>query len=273
MPLVAAVSAPHAPQLLATPDTSNAEMIKAVHEAMGKCKEHLASLDVDTVVCIANDHVEGFFLDAVPAFAVYTGLECRGSFGPGRQYVYKVNTHLAEAILWKSLEDDFDLAYSQNLSMDYAFFIPLHFMHPSTEIPIVPLFVNAYLPPQPTPRRCYAWGRELARILAERPERIALVASGGLSHYPGTVRYSNPDFSFDRWVLDVLEKGQGSELAKLTSEDLDKAGNIELRPWITALGVVGDAPAEVLTYQPEWHHGYGVIKWDVKQATDTKAYA
>ena len=65
---------------------------------------------------------------------------------------------------------------------------------PEPALPLVPLYVNVYLPPQPTPRRCYAWGRALRAILDARPERVALMASGGLSHYPGTDRYASPDF-------------------------------------------------------------------------------
>ena len=69
--------------------------------------------------------------------------------------------------------------------------------------------MNVYLPPQPTPRRCYAWGVALGEILRARPERIALMASGGLSHFPGTDRYASPDYEFDRRLLDTLREGAG----------------------------------------------------------------
>lgn len=265
MPIVTAVAGPHAPQLLATPDTSNAEMIKTVHESMGQCKEHMRAHNLDVVVCIGNDHLRGFFFDAMPPIAIYTGQTAEGAFGPGKTHRYKVDTDLAYQVLKECIDSGFDLTFSQSLKLDYAFFIPLGFMMPSNDIPVVPLFVNAYVPPQPTPKRAYAWGQKVAEILNARPERIGIVASGGLSHYPATPRYANPDFTFDRWVLDLLEKGKGSELTKLTPEELDAAGNIELLPWIVLLGMIGDAPAEVLTYQPEWHHGYGVIRWDLPQ--------
>src|SRR5215470_4099826 len=61
---------------------------------------------------------------------------------------------------------------------------------PAPGLPIVPLYVNVYLAPQPTPARCYAWGQALRAILGPRPERIALLASGGLSHFPGSDRYA-----------------------------------------------------------------------------------
>jgi 2,3-dihydroxyphenylpropionate 1,2-dioxygenase len=132
---------------------------------------------------------------------------------------------------------------------------------PEPRVPIVPLYVNVYLPPQPAPRRCYAWGQALRRILDGRPERVALIASGGLSHYPGTDRYSSPDYDFDRALLASLAEGRGAETARLTGEELDKAGNVELRTWITLLGALGAARAEVLCYEPSWHHGNAAVAW------------
>src|SRR6266446_3391404 len=115
----------------------------------------------------------------------------------------------------------------------------------------------------PAPRRCYEWGRALGEILGSRPERVALIASGGMSHYPGTDRYASPDFDWDRRVLETLQAGRGSELAAVTGEELDKTGNIELRTWITLLGAVGDRPADVYCYEPSWHHGNAVVEWRV----------
>src|SRR5206468_9776948 len=85
----------------------------------------------------------------------------------------------------------FDLFYTQDAPLDYAFYVPLHFTMPEPSVPLVPLHVNVYLPPQPTPRRCYEWGRALGEILRARSERVVLMASGGMSHFPGTDRYAS----------------------------------------------------------------------------------
>src|SRR5437773_933365 len=103
--------------------------------------------------------------------------------------------------------------------------------------------------------------RALGEILRARPERVVLMASGGMSHFPGTDRYASPEFDWDRRVLEQLGQGRGLELAALTGEELDKAGNIELRTWITLLGAVGDARALVYCYEPSWHHGNAVVEW------------
>ena len=59
------------------------------------------------------------------------------------------------------------------------------------------------------------------------------------------------------------EGAEGTAFVRLTGEELDKAGNVELRTWITLLGVVGAARAEVVCYEPSWHHGNAVVTWPV----------
>ena len=58
-----------------------------------------------------------------------------------------------------------------------------------------------------------------------------------------------------------LEGLSVAETARLTGDELDKAGNVELRTWITLLGAVGDARAHVICYEPSWHHGNAVVEW------------
>jgi 2,3-dihydroxyphenylpropionate 1,2-dioxygenase len=262
MPLVAAVACPHTPQLLIRPDTEDRELVLRVHAAYARVKALLTGARPDVICVIGGDHVEGFFLNAVPAFAVYAGARVSGTFGR-YEYTLPVHEPLARAILEQGIEREFDLAYSQDLKLDYAFYVPLHFTMPEPPVAIVPLYVNVYLPPQPTPRRCYAWGRALREILDARPERIALLASGGMSHYPGTDRYASPDFDWDRHMLALLAEGRGADTARLTGEELDKAGNVEFRTWITLLGAVGDARADILGYEPSWHHGNAMVVWPV----------
>jgi aromatic ring-opening dioxygenase catalytic subunit (LigB family) len=263
VPVVAAFACPHTPQLLVRPPTEDRDLVLRVHAALGRVRERLAEARLDAIGVIGGDHIEGFFLDAVPSLAVYVGAEARGRFDQ-YDYTFAVHEPLARSILEQSIERGFDLAWSQDVSLDYAFYVPLHFAMPERRVPIVPLYVNVYLPPQPTPARCYAWGQALRAILDSRPERVALVASGGMSHFPGTDRYASPDYDFDRRLLEQLADGRGRETSVLTGEELDKTGNVELRTWITLLGALGDARAEVLCYEPSWHHGNAAVAWPAR---------
>lgn len=258
--LIGAFACAHTPQLLIRPDTEDRELVLRVHAAFARVKRRLEALRPDAIAMIAGDHVEAFFLNAVPALAVYAGAECAGTFGPYR-YRFPVHEPLARAVLAEGIERGFDLLYTQDAPLDYAFYVPLHFTMPEPAAPIVPLHVNVYLPPQPTPRRCYAWGQALGEMFHAGPERVVLMASGGMSHFPGTDRYASPDFEWDRRLLDVLREGRGVEVARLTGAELDRTGNVELRTWITVLGAVGEAKADVYCYEPSWHHGNAVVEW------------
>ena len=80
MPVVAAVACPHTPQLLIRPDTEDRDLVLRVHAAYAKVKRLLSDARAEVICVIGGDHVEGFFLNAVPAFAVYAGTSVSGKF-------------------------------------------------------------------------------------------------------------------------------------------------------------------------------------------------
>jgi hypothetical protein len=121
--------------------------------------------------------------------------------------------------------------------------------------------VNTYLPPLPRARRCAALGRAIAEIVAKRPERVAVLASGGMSHYPGTSKYETPEFNFDYWMISQMEIGNVDAILSLTPEQLDETGNTEMLNWATMLGMIGSVPGELIQYTPTWHHGHGYMRF------------
>jgi len=59
------------------------------------------------------------------------------------------------------------------------------YMLTGEDIPMVPVMINTFFPPnQPTPARCYALGRSLRKAIDswDSDKRVAVIASGGLSH-------------------------------------------------------------------------------------------
>src|SRR5262249_46207896 len=74
-----------------------------------------------------------------------------------------------------------------------------------------------------------------------------------------------PEFEFDRSALAVLERGDLSSLLSLSTEKLDEVGNTELLTWYVLFGAIGDQRADVLSYQPTWHHGLGVVNFPLPE--------
>src|SRR4249920_1031261 len=88
--LVGAFACAHTPQLLVRPETEDRDLVLRVHAAFARVKRRLEALRPDVLAVVAGDHIEAFFLDAVPALAVYVGTECAGTFGP---YQYRMKIH------------------------------------------------------------------------------------------------------------------------------------------------------------------------------------
>jgi aromatic ring-opening dioxygenase catalytic subunit (LigB family) len=258
--IVAAMLSCHAPALFLRQPGEDPAQLDATIVAMRQLGRVLDETKPDVLIVVGLDHLEAFSLDVSPAFAVVVGPEVAGSFG-SKQYRAAVHQMLARAILDGCLKRDFDMAFCHKAFMGHAFVVPFEFILEQRQIPIVPLFVNVYVPPLPQPHRAYQLGRAIAEIVAEREGRVALLASGGMSHYPGTEKYGSPDFTFDQYLLGLLERGEQSSLLSLSSEKLDETGETELLTWYVVFGAIGNQRGQVLSYQPTWHHGLGVINF------------
>ncbi|MGH7794593.1 MAG: hypothetical protein ACREQ2_06815 [Candidatus Binatia bacterium] len=258
--IVASMVSCHAPALFLRQPGEDPAQLDATIDAMRRLGQVLDETKPDALIVVGLDHLEAFSLDVTPAFAVVVGPEVNGSFGR-KQYRVGVHQELARAVLDGCLQRDIDMAFCHKAFMGHAFVVPFEFILEQRRIPIVPVFVNVYVPPLPQPHRAYQLGRCIAEIVAERGERVAILASGGMSHYPGTDKYGYPDFEFDRYLLEVMERGEQSSLLNLTSEKLDETGETELLTWYVVFGAIGNQRGEVLSYQPTWHHGLGVINF------------
>ena len=258
--IVAAMATVHAPQLFTRPPTEDPAQLDADIAAMRQLGKTLDAAKPDAIIVIGSDHLETFFLSSVPTFAIVAGESSRAAFA-GREYDLPIHQPLAEDLLDKLVRAEFDLAYSQDAVMGHSFAAVYEWVIEGRAIPVVPLFVNTYLPPLPGARRCAALGRAIGDVIASRPERVAIIASGGMSHYPGTWKYSQPSFDFDWWAIAHMERGNHDALLALTSEQLDEVGNTEMLPWMILFGAIGNRPGELLTYQPTWHHGHAVMQF------------
>src|SRR5262249_27658563 len=149
------------------------ELIAVVRE-MGRS---LAAAAPDALVVIADDHLNVFSFDAIPALCVRVGRSVsrmvqrdaiefdRALDGlPDR---YAVHEDLANAILEKGVQAGFDFAASWSALLDHAFLSPVSTLYGAGPVPpLVPFWVNCFVTPQPTAKRCFDAGRHIARVVA-----------------------------------------------------------------------------------------------------------
>jgi 2,3-dihydroxyphenylpropionate 1,2-dioxygenase len=249
---------PHAPQFFTLPETEDKDNVAEVQAVAARIGEKLKALRPEVWISVSNDHAFQFFQKVAPPFTFHVGGEARGEFA-GRRFSYHLASELSFRVVRELYGMGFDPAFTSTAEVDYALGIPL--THLGVEAPVLPIFVNAYLPPQPPMERCYAFGRALAQVLERLGVRAVLVASGGMSHFPGTKQYSSPNLAWDERALEPLRAGNLRSLLRYDEKELDDTGNIELRCWAVAAGALGERKPDIVQMNPSWHHNYASLAW------------
>jgi len=220
-----------------------------------RLEREIAAAKLDALIIIGDDQHEQFFDDNMPAILVYGGetivnnplnmpAEAPQWWRRARsQYhvsdeprEYPVEAALARHLINALMEDDFDVSFSRKLAKPHgeghAFgFVHQRLMRDGAIVPIVPVALNTYFPPnQPRPRRCYELGRAIARAVRayEGAGRVGILGSGGLSHF--TV-----DEELDRMLLDAFRNKDADALRALSPARLN-SGTSEVRNWLTVAG-------------------------------------
>jgi 3-O-methylgallate 3,4-dioxygenase len=240
---------------------------RATMDAMDRLERDIAASGVDVLVIIGDDQRE-MFKDAFrPAIAIYYGDTIRNAAAPAEPTAdwylqdqrkrmedkadrqYPCHPALGRALIEGLVARDFDITAMKSLSADqfegHAYsFIHRRFMAKGP-IPIVPVIINTYYPPnQPSPRRCFELGAAIRELVEAYPEniRVGILASGGLSHFL-------VNEALDRQVVAALEKKNHAALKGLPLNKL-VSGSSEIRNWIATAGAVQHLNLDWITYVP-----------------------
>jgi 3-O-methylgallate 3,4-dioxygenase len=157
---------------------------------------------------------------------------------------------LANHLIVQLIEDGFDIAAVDRLPdgavLDDAFSFAYEWLFAGRAIPMVPFFLSRDLPNQATARRCYDLGLALRRAVESCPLdlRIALVASGGLSHQV-------IDEELDRTVIGALVGGDADAMCRLPRARLNRApGTPEILNWVAVAAAMSPRKMTLVDYQP-----------------------
>lgn len=285
MPLVAAVAASHAPNILLEPGSEWEEFMQLhysmapqasssrpslesqkklradAEKAFAVLRSDLEASRPDVLIVVANDQFVNFFFNNIPTFFVTLADEVKGQF-TRHKFHYRNHKQLGRAILKAGIEKGIDFSYGEYVELQHTQVVPLYFLLPEPKIPILPIYVNTWVDPVPTPRRCYRVGELIREVANAQRERIAILATGGLSHFPGSPRIGEIDTQFDHKLLEIMRDGRGRTLADYSLEQILQAGDSEFLNWMVVLGAVGDAKAASTLYIPDHvATGWGFVSW------------
>ena len=184
-------------------------------------------------------------------------------------YTVKSRPDLATHIHATCVGAGFDPAMTQKFAVDHSIIVPLHFLTPQMQIPVIPFWISGHVPPLPSARRCYELGRSVRRAIESFPQslRVVTMGSGSISLEVWGPRLKIgfgdgvPDPVWVTRVCGLLEKGDiGTLIKEATAEKFQAAGNVagELLNWIAMLGTIDAKPAKSITPQMANGHAYAV---------------
>lgn len=250
----------HLAHIVNARDLGEPQQVATFDAGYRRLADALAEAAPDVSLIISAEHVNKFFIDNMPAFAIgmfdaFSGpVESRTrNFGvPYRRVPSDLG--FARYLIERGLDEGVDWAVIESWEVDHGFMVPLFKLDPDGRHPMVPIFINCASPPLPSPRRCYAVGRWLADAIRrwDAHKRVAIIATGGLSHSVGSVQQGWIDVDFDRRFLVDFCAGRGDALAALSDTEISATGSAtgEIRSWIVLAGAFAGRPAEQVMYEP-----------------------
>lgn len=270
--LVGVYAASHAPLIARAWDTMPEAPRSFLDDGYRALAQRIEAARPDVLVMISPDHWANFFIDNLPAVCIGIGEEHDGPPEPFMQKAYgrtRFDGHPAfgRHLLDTALAGDFDPALSYRMKLDHGFCIPLWRMGIEPLPAILPIAVNSLEEPMPTVKRCLAWGRILRQAIETYPEplRVAVLASGGLSHSIGEPTMGWIDEAFDQLCIALFDTASDDQMIAALEDGLGKTGNggHEMRNWVIAHAAAGGQGFELIGYAPvpEIYVGCGFAAW------------
>jgi protocatechuate 4,5-dioxygenase beta chain len=258
--IVAGVAVSHVPAIGAALDNgkSGDDYWKPLFKGFEPSKKWMAELNPDVIILVYNDHASAFSLEIIPTFAI----GCADQFKPadegwGARPVPMVQGHpeLAWHIAQSTILDEFDMTIVNKMDVDHGLTVPLSLMYgqpTAWPCPVIPLAVNVVQYPPPTGHRCYMLGKAIRRAVEsfDKPLRVAIFGTGGMSHQLQGPRAGLINSKFDNEYLDNFSKDP-EKIVKIPHIDyVREAGSegIELVMWLIMRGAIDEHAKEIYRF-------------------------
>jgi len=257
MSLVFAAACSHAPGITGRAQRADASVRDRFYANLERLRGALEAARPQALVVIAAEHFANFFMNNMPSLCVglaehYEGpiedeewLAIRRTRIPGAP-------ELSRRLIVEMMQD-VDLAYSEEWKFDHGIMVPLHFLTPRYDVPVIPVNINCQGPPLIPLARCWAFGRALRRACDLVPERIAVIATGGISHWPATPDSGKINETWDRAFLEKFLDNRREELLAYTDTETYREagqGGFEIRTFIALSGCTEGSRGELWFYAP-----------------------
>ncbi len=257
MSLVFAAVVSHAPGITGRAQRADPALRDGFYANLARLRGALEAARPDALVVIAAEHFANFFMNNMPSLCVGMAESYEGPIEDEEWLRIKRTRipgapELSQRLIVEMMKD-VDLAYSEEWKFDHGIMVPLHFLTPRYELPVIPVNINCQGPPLIPLARCWAFGRALRRACDRVPERVAVVATGGISHWPATPDSGKINEAWDRAFLAKFLENRRAELMAYTDEETYREagqGGFEIRTFIALAGLTEGSRGELWFYAP-----------------------
>jgi 2,3-dihydroxyphenylpropionate 1,2-dioxygenase len=248
----------HAPGITGRADLcDNTEMRDAFYAKLDQQRQDIEDCGAEALIVIAAEHFANFFMNNMPAFCIGIAERYSGPIeDPDWLKIAKTTVPGAPDLgtrLTREVMQTVDVAYAEEWKFDHGIMVPLNFLTPRYDLSVIPVNINCQGPPLTPLHRAWAFGEALRRACDSVPERIALVGTGGISHWPATPDSGKINEEWDRDFLDRLMRQDKAALLSYTdgdTYDVAGQGGFEIRTYIAAAAAAG-GPGELQFYTAE----------------------
>jgi AmmeMemoRadiSam system protein B len=256
--IVFAGIAPHPPLLIPEVGGSRIEKVADSQRALREFSRRLIANSPTTVVVISPHSP----LDP-RIFTARSSLSLAGDFAefnaPAVRLVFQNDLEMVEAIKRQADAAGVELRLlDRDYPLDHGALVPLYYLHEAGwRGPIVVIGFTLQ-----SNEKHLAFGRAIAKAAGSLDRRVALVASGDLSHrllVGGPYEYEPTAHLFDEQVVDAIARGDSSSVINIDPDLRNRAGECGYRSILVALGAAGENWAnQVLSYEGPFGVGYMV---------------
>ena len=276
MSLVYAGVLSHAPGITGRRDLcENIEKRDEFYGYLERQRQDIEDSGADALIVVAAEHFANFFMNNMPAFCIGIGETYEGPIeDPEWLKIAKTKVPGAPELgtrIVREVMRTVDVAYAEEWKFDHGIMVPLNFLTPRYDLPIIPVNINCQGPPLTPLHRAWAFGEALRRACDAVPEKIALVGTGGVSHWPATPDSGKINEEWDRQFLGQLMRQEKDALLSYSDEETYAQagqGGFEIRTYIAAAAAAG-GPGELQFYTAElpiFAVGVTVARFEVAEA-------
>ncbi|NKB35027.1 MAG: extradiol ring-cleavage dioxygenase [Pseudomonadales bacterium] len=247
MSLVYAGILSHAPGITGRANlVDNEEARDEFYASLEKQRLEIEETGAEVLIVIAAEHFANFFMDNMPAYCIGIGDKHSGPIEDSEWLkIEKTKIPGAPELatrLVKSVMHSVDVAYSEEWRCDHGIMVPLNFLTPDYDMPVIPCNINCQGPPLTPLSRVWQFGEALRIACDEQSEKIAIVGTGGISHWPATPDSGKINEEWDRAFLNQLMHQDKQQLLSYVDEEVYAEagqGGFEIRTLIAAAAAAG----------------------------------